>query len=163
MSTVSASTPSGPVVPLLPAGLVLRRYEATDQAALVQLWQACALTRPWNDPARDIARKLTQQPEGLVVLQGPDGALAGSVMVGYDGHRGWINYLAVAPAHQRQGLGRVLMDWARAWLLAQGCPKINLQIRHDNLAAIGFYQALGYTEDAVLSFGQRLIDDGPRA
>ena len=127
------------------------------------LWQACGLTRPWNDPVQDIRRKWAIQPEGLVVLVADDGALVASVMVGYEGHRGWINYLAVAPSHQRQGLGRMLMDWARGWLLAQGCPKINLQIRRDNLAALGFYRALGYTEDAVLSLGQRLIEDGPAA
>jgi ribosomal protein S18 acetylase RimI-like enzyme len=137
----------------------LRAYRPADEAAVIALWQRCGLTRPWNDPARDIQRKLQLQADGFGVALAQDGELIGSVMAGYEGHRGWINYLAVAPQVQRAGLGRGLMAWAEAWLRAQGCPKINLQLRRDNLAAIGFYQAIGFGEDAVLSFGKRLVHD----
>lgn len=137
----------------------LRAYQPADEAGVVALWQDCGLTRPWNDPARDIRRKLQVQADGFAVALAADGRLIGSVMAGYEGHRGWINYLAVAPQAQRAGLGRGLMAWAEAWLRARGCPKINLQIRRDNLAAIGFYQAIGFGEDAVVSLGKRLVHD----
>ena len=89
-----------------------------------------------------------------------DGRVIASVMAGYDGHRGWINYLAVDPDHQRGGHGREIMQHAERLLLAAGCPKINLQIRNDNLAAIAFYERIGFQRDEVVSFGKRLIPDG---
>ena len=137
----------------------LRAFAPADEAAVIALWQACGLTRPWNHPGKDIARKLQVQAEGFVVAVDATGAIVGSVMAGYEGHRGWINYLAVSPAVQRGGLGRALMAQAETWLRAQGCPKINLQIRQDNTVAIGFYQAIGFGEDAALSFGKRLVHD----
>ena len=88
-----------------------------------------------------------------------DGCLAGSVMVGYDGHRGWVNYLAVDPAYQGQGLGRLLMREAERRLLAAGCPKVNLQVRTSNEHPVAFYRHLGYGTDDVVSMGKRLIDD----
>jgi ribosomal protein S18 acetylase RimI-like enzyme len=136
----------------------IRPYHPDDTEVVVDLWEACALTRPWNDPHKDIARKLAIQPELFLVAE-YEGVVVGTVMVGYEGHRGWVNYLAVSPAHQRKGLGRLLMQHAEAALRALGCPKLNLQVRHDNTAVRHFYAALGYGEDAVVSLGKRLIAD----
>jgi len=141
--------------PLQPA---LRTYRPSDHDALVSLWSSCGLLRPWNDPRRDIERKLVHDPDGLLVLEA-DGCLAGSVMVGYDGHRGWVNYLAVDPAWRGRGLGRMLMDKAEQRLLALGCPKVNLQVRASNEHAVAFYRHLGYGTDDVVSMGKRLLDD----
>jgi ribosomal protein S18 acetylase RimI-like enzyme len=141
----------------------IRSFRPADEDAVVALWEACGLTRPWNDPRRDIERKQQSvQADGfLVATCGAD--VVGSVMAGYDGHRGWVNYLAVAPSQRRNGLGRRLMDEAEARLLAYGCPKLNLQIRVDNSAAIRFYEAIGYRVDEVVSMGKRLIEDAPPA
>ncbi|MGH3258385.1 MAG: GNAT family acetyltransferase [Streptosporangiaceae bacterium] len=138
--------------------LVLRQYQPGDREALVSLWFLCELTRPWNDPYRDIDRKLTRDAPNLVVLE-VDGELVGSVMVGYEGHRGWVNYLAVHPDHQRQGLGRVLMNEAERRLRELGCAKVNLQIRTSNQTAVEFYRHIGYTVDDVVGMGRRLEDD----
>jgi ribosomal protein S18 acetylase RimI-like enzyme len=139
----------------------IRPFRRTDADAVIALWTECGLVRPWNDPRRDIERKLTVQPElFLVATTGSD--LVGSVMAGYDGHRGWVNYLAVATGHRRRGLGRRLMREAEAGLRALGCPKLNLQIRTGNSAVVAFYEALGYGVDDVVSLGRRLIrDDEP--
>jgi GNAT superfamily N-acetyltransferase len=137
---------------------LLRTYRPSDHDALVSLWSRCGLLRPWNDPCRDIRRKLAQDPGGLLVLDA-DGRLAGAVMTGYDGHRGWVNYLAVDPAYQGHGLGRLLMREAERRLLAAGCPKVNLQVRTSNERAVAFYRHLGYDTDDVVSMGKRLIDD----
>jgi ribosomal protein S18 acetylase RimI-like enzyme len=139
---------------------VLRQYRPGDREALVSLWSLCGLIRPWNDPYRDIDRKLTWDGPNLVVLEDAD-ELIGSVMVGYEGHRGWINYLAVHPGHQRQGLGRLLMDEAERRLRELGCAKVNLQIRTSNEAAAEFYRRMGYAIDDVVSMGRRLEHDGP--
>lgn len=140
----------------------IRPYRADDEAAVVGLWQRCGLTRPWNDPAKDIRRKLAEQPDlfGVLVRADPGGdTVVGTVMAGYEGHRGWINYLAVDPACQGAGRGRMLMDWAEAQLRARGCPKINLQVRQGNEAVLAFYAALGYANDQVVSLGKRLEHD----
>jgi ribosomal protein S18 acetylase RimI-like enzyme len=137
----------------------IRPFEAADEAQVIALWQACGLTRAWNDPAKDIRRKLAEQPGLFGVLANEDGKVLGTVMAGYEGHRGWINYLAVDPAGQRQGLGRQLMDWAEARLREQGCPKINLQVRLGNEPVLAFYAALGYADDHVVSLGKRLEHD----
>ena len=126
----------------------------------MSLWSICGLTRPWNDPNRDIERKLARDAENLLVLE-DDGQLIGSVMVGYEGHRGWINYLAVHPDRRRQGLGRLLMDEAERRLRALGCPKVNLQVRTSNEAAREFYRQIGYRLDEAVSFGKRLEHDAP--
>jgi ribosomal protein S18 acetylase RimI-like enzyme len=150
----------------------IRPFAESDQEAVVQLWERCGLTRPWNDPRKDIARKLAVRPDlflvGVVVdeIVGTaviSTAIIGTVMVGYEGHRGWINYLAVAPEHRRQGLGRALMAEAERLLSAAGCPKINLQVRSGNAEAIAFYERVGYGVDEVISLGKRLIPDGPPA
>ena len=136
----------------------IRPVTARDHDQIILLWQACGLTRPWNHPERDLARKQTVQPE--LFLGAFDQIQAvGSVMAGYDGHRGWMNYLAVHPEVQRQGLGRRLVQAAELGLQQLGCPKVNLQLRTSNLPAQAFYRRLGYTEDAALSFGKRLEFD----
>jgi len=133
----------------------IRVYCDADEPAVIALWEQCGLVVPWNVPALDIARKLAFQPE-LFFVSEADGALTGSIMAGYEGHRGWINYLAVAPALQSGGLGRALMDFAEARLRALGCPKVNLQVRGTNERALGFYERLGYTRDDAVSLGKRL-------
>ena len=136
----------------------IRPYEAADLESLVQLWQDCGLVKPWNDPHKDIARKLAVDPELLLVALLED-ELVATVMVGYEGHRGWINYLAVSPAQRRSGLGRLMMAAAEQRLLDRGCPKINLQVRSSNREVIAFYQALGYAVDDVVGMGKRLEKD----
>jgi ribosomal protein S18 acetylase RimI-like enzyme len=126
---------------------------------VVALWQRCGLTRPWNDPHRDICRKLAVRPD-LFLVADDAGAVVGTVMAGYDGHRGWINYLGVDPVCQRRGIGRALMAEAERRLRAEGCPKINLQIRASNAEAIEFYRRIGFEMDDVVSFGKRLEHDG---
>jgi ribosomal protein S18 acetylase RimI-like enzyme len=101
---------------------------------------------------------MSDSPWGFLVLTEND-EIIGSVMVGYDGHRGWINYLACHPDHQRKGVGTALMTRACELLLDRGCPKINLQVRSGNDAAIHFYESIGYTDDSVKSLGLRLIPD----
>lgn len=137
----------------------IREFEMHDRAEVVDLWDVCRLTRDWNDPSKDIARKLRVN-DGLFLIGLADGRIIGSVMAGYDGHRGWINYLAIHPDHQRSGFGAALMGEAERRLSALGCPKVNLQVRSSNTAAIGFYDRLGYSLDDVVSFGKRLDHDG---
>lgn len=138
--------------------MTIREFQSEDEHAVVALWQQCDLIRPWNDPGKDIARKGNVQPD--LFLGGVlDGTIVASVMAGYDGHRGWINYLAVAPGMRRRGFGCAMMREAEHRLRDTGCPKINLQIRQANAAVIAFYEALGYTEDAVVSMGKRLEPD----
>ncbi len=136
--------------------MIIRAFDVADTEEIVQLWDECNLTRPQNDPRADILRKLTVQPE-LFLVGTVDGRIAGSVMAGYDGHRGWINYLAVAPAERGTGHGRQLMAAVERLLSERGCPKVNLQIRAGNEAAIGFYRSIGYLNDEVLSFGKRVL------
>ncbi len=137
---------------------VLRSYRPGDREALVSLWSICELTRPWNNPHRDIDRKLARDGDNLLVLE-KGGQLIASVMVGYEGHRGWVNYLAVHPDHRRQGLGRLLMDVAERRLRDLGCAKLNLQVRASNETATEFYRQIGYAVDDVVSLGKRLEDD----
>jgi ribosomal protein S18 acetylase RimI-like enzyme len=147
---------------IVPSAVEIRSFRDEDEPEVIRLWEACGLTRPWNDPSRDIARKKRVQRE-LFLVGTVGGAIVASAMVGYDGHRGWINYLAVDARYRRQGLAARLMDEVERRLRQLGCPKINLQIRRDNLQAIGFYERIGYTEDAVVSFGKRLTrDDEPK-
>jgi len=143
---------------LIAPSMAIRSFEPADERAVVALWQACGLTRPWNDPHKDIARKLTEQPE-LFLVGTLGGALMATAMIGYDGHRGWVYYLAVAAEHRQQSYGRALMDEAERRLVAIGCPKINLLVRSSNAAVIDFYRSLGYTQDDSVSLGKRLIKD----
>ena len=138
--------------------LEIRAYEASDEAPVVLLWQACGLVVPWNDPLKDIQRKLCVQPD-LFLVGLSSGKLVATVMAGYDGHRGWINYLAVAPECRRQGFGRRMMDAVEECLRDIGCPKVNLQIRRSNAQAVDFYRSLGFVEDESISMGKRLLQD----
>ncbi|GAB3678961.1 GNAT family acetyltransferase [Salinisphaera aquimarina] len=138
--------------------ITLRAFRPADTEAVVALWSDCGLTRPWNDPYKDIARKLSVDADLFIVAE-MQGTLVASVMAGYEGHRGWINYLAVTPSRQRLGIGRRLMDHAEQLLIARGCPKISLLIRRDNTAALAFYQQLGFGEDAAIPLGKRLEAD----
>lgn len=137
----------------------VRAFTPADAEAVVQLWHDCELTRPWNDPHKDIARKLSVSPDLFWLGCDADGRIIASIMVGYDGHRGWINYLAVHPEHQRRGHARQLMQRAEQTLSELGCPKLNLQVRAGNEAVLAFYESLGYADDRTLSLGKRLIPD----
>jgi ribosomal protein S18 acetylase RimI-like enzyme len=136
----------------------IRVFERADEAAVVDLWEACGLTRPWNDPHKDIARKLAVQSE-LFLVGVVDEAVIASVMAGYEGHRGWMNYLAVTPRFRGRGCGRALVDHVERLLLERGCPKVNLQVRASNPDALAFYRRLGYVQDESISLGKRLIVD----
>ncbi|MFD4841061.1 GNAT family acetyltransferase [Achromobacter sp. NPDC058515] len=138
--------------------LAIRPYHPSDEAAVIALWRDCGLTRRWNDPKKDIVRKLTVQPD-LFLVGEVDGVIVGTLMGGYDGHRGWINYLAVSPEHQRRSYATALMRAVERKLLELGCPKINLLIRSGNVAVTGFYESLGFGQDEVISLGKRLIPD----
>ena len=136
----------------------IRPYRESDQDAAVALWRECELVKPWNDPVKDIHRKLGIQRD-LFLVGAMDGRLVATVMAGFEGHRGWVNYLAVAADCRQQGFGRLLMDEAEARLRAMGCPKISLQIRRSNADVVAFYRSIGYAEDDVVSMGKRLIED----
>jgi ribosomal protein S18 acetylase RimI-like enzyme len=140
--------------------MLIRPFEEGDTEQVVALWRLCGLTRPWNDPYRDIARKLEVQRELFLVGVDEQGAVVASAMAGYDGHRGWVNYLAVHPDARGGGHGRALMRELETLLTARGCPKLSLQVRADNTEAMAFYAALGYGVDDVVSMGKRLIADG---
>lgn len=135
--------------------MLIRSFQSDDEAAVIDLWQACGLVVPQNDPHLDIVRKLASQPE-LFLIGEEEGVIIGSCMAGYEGHRGWINYLAVAPAARRRGRARGLMEEAERRLRALGCPKINLQVRSTNAEVVAFYLSLGFKEDPVISLGKRL-------
>ncbi len=148
--------------------MLIRTFRDTDADAVMRLWKACELTRPWNDPAKDIARRravddglflVGMVPRGGGEDDAPRETLVTSAMAGYDGHRGWVYYVAVDPAHRGVGHARTLMAEVERRLLALGCPKLNLQVREDNVAARAFYARLGYAVDPVTSFGKRLVPD----
>lgn len=136
----------------------IRQYEPRDEEAVVRLWTDCGLVVPWNNPRRDIQRKLQVQANMFLVARVENRVVA-TVMAGYDGHRGWINYLAVSPQHQRAGIGRRMMEEAEALLRAADCPKINLQVRSTNATVIEFYKRIGFKIDDVVSLGKRLEPD----
>lgn len=138
--------------------MTIRAARAEEAGAVIGLWYLCGLTRPWNDPAQDFARALEGESSTILVAEGEDGALLGSAMVGDDGHRGWVYYLAVAPAARRVGLGRALMTAAEEWLRARGCPKVQLMVREDNAEALGFHEALGLERQGVVTLGRFLRD-----
>lgn len=138
--------------------MLIRAFQPSDEPAVIALWQACDLVRPWNNPQLDIRRKLAVQPAMFLVAE-EDQRVMGTVMAGYEGHRGWINYLAVSPTKRLQGVGRQLMQAAESALKAAGCPKINLQVRDGNDAVLAFYERLGYDIDPVVSLGKRLLRD----
>ncbi|GAB2905010.1 GNAT family acetyltransferase [Paralcaligenes ginsengisoli] len=136
----------------------IRAYQAADEEAVIALWHECGLVRPWNNPRRDIARKLTEQPE-LFLVGTVAQTLVATAMIGFDGHRGWLYYLAVALTHRHQSYGRQLVQEAEHLLIQRGCPKLNLLVRSSNSKVIEFYQKLGYAQDEAVSLGRRLIPD----
>lgn len=138
--------------------MLFRSYMREDQAEVIMLWQQCGLVRPWNDPEKDIERKLNSSPD-LFIVGVIDGHVRATAMAGYEGHRGWVNYLAVEPSLQKNGYGALLMQEVEARLLQLGCPKINIQIRTDNIAALEFYRRIGYAPDDVVSVSKRLSED----
>lgn len=146
-------------------GHTIRAFTVGDTEETVRLWETCGLTRPWNDPRADIARKLTSQPELFLVAtaRASDAAtesIVGSVMAGYDGHRGWMYYLATTPSYRGQGIATALVEEVERLLVLLGCPKAQLMVRGDNALAVSFYERLGYESNDVVVLGKRLIADG---
>jgi len=142
--------------------LHIRPFEPADEDMVVRLWQECGLVVSWNDPNEDIARKCRAAPE-LFLVGAADGQIIATVMAGYEGHRGWINYLAVAPGHRREGIGRRMMQAAEDELRALGCPKVNLLVRSSNRTVQEFYRSLGYGDEDVICMGKRLASQPPNA
>ena len=138
--------------------LQIRSFETADEPSVVQLWKDAGLTVPWNDPHRDIQRKLAVQSD-LLLVGSIDGKIVASVMAGYDGHRGWVYYLAVQPDLQRGGIGRQMMEEAEARLKSLGCPKIDLMVRSSNTQVIEFYKSIGYKIVDFVTMGKRLEPD----
>ena len=126
-----------------------------DVAGVIALWQACGLTRPWNDPAADIALARKQSNAAVLIGRG-DGAIVATVLVGHDGHRGWVYYLAVDPEHRHRGYARLMMDAAENWLRERGIEKLQLMVRPDNRGVKNFYQSLGYSEQERIIYAKWL-------
>ncbi|KJC41527.1 acetyltransferase [Bradyrhizobium sp. LTSP885] len=142
------------------AALSIAPIADSDVADVVALWQACGLTRPWNDPSADIA--LARRGPNSALLVGRDaGVIVATAMVGHDGHRGWVYYVAVDPAHQGKGLGRTMMVSVEDWLRAAGVPKLQLLVRRENAKASGFYQSLGYEESTSVMLSKWLDGRAP--
>ena len=137
--------------------LTFRPFLEADQDAVISLWERCGLTRPWNDPAGDI-QFACEKPESTILVAEADGAIAASVMVGHDGHRGTVYYVSVDPGHQGKGYGRQVMKAAETWLTERGVWKLNLLLRADNTKIRGFYESLGYEVEPRLCMARRLID-----
>ena len=133
----------------------IRDFREADRAAVIALWQRCGVTRPWNDPDTDIDLAVAA-PNAAILVAARGSAIVATLMLGFDGHRGWIYYLAVDPEQQKRGIGRRMMGEAEAWLSARNAPKIQLMVRNDNQAALGFYAALGYDLQQTSVLGKRL-------
>ena len=136
----------------------IRTYQNSDENAFVQLWKDCGLVVPWNNPRTDIERKLKENSEEIIIGEIENKIMA-SAIVGYDGHRGWVYYLAVHPKYQRRGFGEQLMQFAERHLLRLECPKINIMVRKTNSEVIDFYKSIGYKEENITTLGKRLIPD----
>jgi hypothetical protein len=137
------------------AGAAIAEIEDADVSHVVSLWERCALTRPWNDPASDIALA-RKGPNSTILLGREDDRIVASAMVGHDGHRGWVYYVAVDPDRRAQGLGRAIMSAAEDWLRQAGIAKLQLLVRRDNAKAGAFYQTIGYDEAPVTVFAKWL-------
>jgi ribosomal protein S18 acetylase RimI-like enzyme len=137
----------------------IRKYIEKDEQEVIALWMKCHLVVSSNNPRRDIQRKLKVDRD-LFLVGILDNRIIATVMGGYEGHRGWINYLAVDPGYQRNGYGRLMMEAVERRIRSKGCPKINLQVRATNKAVIQFYRSLGYRDDHVIGLGKRLEVDG---
>jgi len=138
----------------------IRKYIETDEQQVIDLWIKCHLVVSSNNPKMDIQRKLKVDRD-LFLVGILDEKVIATVMGGYEGHRGWINYLAVDPGFQGKGYGRLMMEAIEQRIRLKGCPKINLQVRATNKAVIQFYRSLGYTDDHVIGLGKRLEEDSP--
>ena len=136
----------------------IRPFQASDTTAVVELWRQCGLITASNDPVLDIERKCRIAPE-LLLIGDKEGQLIATVMAGYEGHRGWLNYLAVSSGHRGRGYGSQLVTYAETLLREKGAPKINLQVRSTNEEVIAFYRRRGYEIDPVISLGKRLVYD----
>ncbi|MGX9417359.1 GNAT family acetyltransferase [Vibrio sp. RC27] len=136
----------------------IREYEIKDRNPVISLWEECGLVAPQNNPGNDIDRKLKVDPD-LFLVGVVEGRIVATVMGGYEGHRGWINYLAVSPDAQRNGYGKAIMEAVEQKISNKGCPKINLQVRSTNDHVLAFYEALGYGNDNVVGLGKRLVHD----
>ena len=136
----------------------IRKFDISDSEIVVNIWKECGLVRDWNNTELDIQRKLSFQEE-LFLVGELENQIIATAMFGYDGHRGWLNYFAVALDFQTKGYGKLLLHFGEQKLLELGCAKINLQIRNDNQEAVKFYYKQGYKDDAVVSLGKRLIHD----
>lgn len=142
---------------MLTTSVDVRELTAADRDQAVALWEATGLTRPWNDPIADFDRAIAS-PSSTVLGAVDIGGVAATVMVGHDGHRGWVYYLAADPVRRGSGLGRRMMDAAETWLRDRGAVKLNLMVRRDNDAVAGFYERLGYTDDDVVVLSRRLVE-----
>ncbi|MBW4444934.1 MAG: GNAT family acetyltransferase [Plectolyngbya sp. WJT66-NPBG17] len=138
------------------SNFIIRPYEASDETTVIELWYQCKLVTSWNDPHKEIQRKRSVQPELFLVAE-IDGRVIATIMTGYEGHRGWLNYLAVTPQYQRQGIGQRMVETAIDQLTEIGCPKVNIQIRTSNKTVIRFYERLGFRIDNVISLGKDCI------
>jgi ribosomal protein S18 acetylase RimI-like enzyme len=146
--------------PLPAAALAIADIADADVEVVIALWQRCGSTRPWNDPAADIA--LARRGPNSTVLVGRDGdRVVASVMVGHDGHRGWVYYVTVDPDRRHQGFGRSIMNAAEAWLRARGILKLQLMVRKDNAKVHSFYRSIGYYEQETVTFAKWLDGRAP--
>jgi ribosomal protein S18 acetylase RimI-like enzyme len=136
----------------------IRVFQIKDKSTVVRLWRDCGLVVPANDPSKDIERKL-KLGSRLFLVAVDRKKIVGTVMGGYEGHRGWVNYLAVDPTRRRSGIGRLLMSKIETRLKKLGCPKINLQVRETNAGVRAFYEKVGFTQDKVISMGKRIVED----
>lgn len=139
---------------------IIRTFRSEDESDVIHLWRQCGLIVPWNNPDTDIQRKLSTSPD-LFYVGVLDDELIASCMAGYDGHRGWIYFLAVKSAYQRKGYASMLIDHAESDLIKLGCPKVELMVRKTNQNVISFYQSAGYDIDPVMVLSKRLTEDEP--
>jgi len=135
--------------------LIIRVYDQKDEIEVIKLWKICNIIVPQNDPKLEINSKLNFQPD-LFFVGLYKKKLIATIMIGYEGHRGWINYLVVHPDFQRRGFGTKLMDYATKTLSKMGCRKINIQVRKSNIPVIQFYKKLGFIDDEVINYGKRI-------
>jgi len=136
----------------------IRTYQLKDENQLINLWIECGLVVPWNDPKKDIQRKINDSPD-LFFIGEIEGEIVASCMAAYDGHRGWIYFLAVKPEYQNRGYAKSILKQAEEALLNIGCPKIELMVRHSNDKVVTFYEHAGYKNDPVIILSKRLISD----
>lgn len=129
---------------------------SADKSHIISIWEQTGLTRPWNDPEQDVVNALSGKTSTILIAK-ESGTILGTCMAGYDGHRGWIYYLAVMPSHQKKGLGKKLFEAAEEWLYRQGAPKIMILIREDNQKVMEFYKGIGFERGSSLLMG-KVID-----